>query len=72
MHKARKDEMKARKVSGGYAIKRKARVEHECNYCGHYIDPGEEFYQLSLQHYHYGYYTKPICEICWKGRELKA
>lgn len=62
---------KAMKVAGGYAMKRKARIMHECHDCGRYIEPGEEYYQLSLEHYHYGYYTKCICEQCWKGRQLK-
>ena len=63
---------KGTKVSGGCAIKRKTRVGHECHDCDQYIELGEEYYQLSLEHYHYGYYTKHICEQCWKGRKLKA
>ena len=39
-------------VSGGYAVKRRARLEHECHDCGRYINPGEENYQLSLEHPH--------------------
>ena len=63
---------KAIKVSGGYVIKRKARVEHDCSDCWRIIEPGEEYYQLSLEHYHYGFYTKAICAECWRGKELKA
>lgn len=67
---------KATKVSGGYATKRKARIGHDCNNCWRIIEPGEEYYQLSLTHnYNYitrGYITKYICEKCWKDREMKA
>ena len=67
---------KAIKVSGGYVIKRRARVEHYCNDCDRPIEPGEEYYQLNLTHnYNYitrGYITKHICQQCWKGRKLKA
>ncbi len=72
IHKARTDEMKTRKVSEGYAIKRKARVEHECYDCGCLIKPDEEYYQLTLRGFYSEWITKPICEQCWKGRGLKA
>jgi hypothetical protein len=64
--------MKAMKVTGGYAIKRKARVEHECHDCWHIIEPGEDYYQLTLRGFYSEWITKHICEQCWKGRELKA
>lgn len=64
--------MKAKKVSGGFVVKRKARVEHECYDCRCYIEPGEEYYQLTLERPFYGFYTKHICEQCWEGRELEA
>jgi hypothetical protein len=63
---------KARKVAGGFVVKRTARVEHECYDCGGCIEPNEQYYQLSLEHYHRGYYTKCICEQCWRGKELVA
>ena len=63
---------KAIKVSGGFVVKRRARLEHVCNDCDCYIEPGEEYYQLSLEGFVYGYITKHICERCWRGRELKA
>lgn len=65
---------KASKVSGGFAVKRKARVEHECHHCGCYIEPGEEYYQLTLRSFHSwdGWITRCICEQCWRGRELEA
>ena len=44
--------MKAIKVTGGYAIKRKARIEHECHDCARCIEPGEEYYQLSLEYFY--------------------
>jgi len=63
---------KAMEISGGYAVKRKARIYHDCFDCGRCIEPGEEYYQLSFERYFRGYYTKQICEQCWIGRELKA
>ena len=57
--------MKATKVSGGHVVKRKARVVHQCHDCYCYIEPGEEYYQLSLEHFHRGYVTKHICARCW-------
>lgn len=65
---------KAIKVSGGHAVKRKARIEHECSDCRCIIELGEEYYQLTLSSYHLlgGWITKHVCEQRWKGRELKA
>ena len=63
---------KAQKVSGGYTVKRKARIQHPCYDCWHIIEPGEEYYQLTLRGFYSDWITKPICEGCWKGRELKA
>ena len=60
------------RVSGGYVVKRKARVEHDCYDCGDVILPGEEYYQLALEHGFSGWITKPICEKCWLGKELEA
>jgi len=56
--------MKARKVAGGHVVKRRARIEHDCNDCDHIIQPGEEYYQLTLEHGFSGWITKPICEQC--------
>jgi hypothetical protein len=36
------------------------------------IEAGEQYYQLSLEHWDYGYYPKCICEQCWRGKELEA
>jgi hypothetical protein len=65
---------KAIKVQGGYTVKRKARVWHECYDCGHYIELGEEYYQLTLRSFHSwdGWVTRCICEQCWRGRLLRA
>lgn len=63
---------KAMKVSGGYAIKRKAIIPHDCHDCGHYIEPGEYYYQLTLRGFHSEWITRCICESCWKGRQLEA
>lgn len=60
------------KVTGGYAIKRKARVEHECYDCWRYIEPGEGYYQLTLRGFRADWITRCICEKCWMGRELRA
>ncbi len=56
----------------GHVVKRKTRVEHDCYDCGCLIEPGEEYYQLTLRGFRTEWITKPICECCWKGRELKA
>ena len=66
--------VKATKVKGGFVVKRKARVDHECHDCGGYIEPGEEYYQLTLRSFRSwdGWGTKHICEQCWQGRELEA
>ena len=63
---------KSYKVSGGCVAKRKARIEHDCDDCGDVIQPGEEYYQLVLEHGFSGFITKHICEQCWQGRKLKA
>ena len=63
---------KAIRVSGGYAIKRKARVEHECHDCGRDIERGEEYYQLTLEGFRTDWVTRCICEQCWEGRKLEA
>jgi hypothetical protein len=65
---------KAMKVAGGYAVKRKARIWHECHDCGHYIEPGEDYYQLTLDNFRSfsGWITRHICESCWRGRELQV
>lgn len=39
---------KAMKVAGGYAVKRKARIWHDCHDCSRYIGLGEEYYQPSM------------------------
>lgn len=67
MKKATKVSGRATKLSGGFVVKRKARVVHECRDCFRYIEPGEEYYELSLDHFHDGYVIKPICERCWPG-----
>jgi hypothetical protein len=64
--------IKAIKVSGGFVVKRKARLEHWCKDCKGVIEPGEEYYELKLPQYRYGYITKRICEDCWQGRELEV
>lgn len=63
---------KAVKVSGGHVVKRKARIKHECHDCWRLIKSGEEYYQLTLRGFYSAWITKPICEQCWKGRQLKA
>ena len=65
---------KAIKVKNGYAVKRKARVEHDCHDCLAIIEEGEDYYQVTLRSYHTlsGWYTKSICEQCWLGMELEA
>ena len=63
---------KASKVSGGFAVKRKARRDHECYDCRGCIEVGEQYYQLRLQQYDYGYYPKCVCKKCWRGKELEA
>lgn len=65
-------ERKAQKVSGGHVVKRKARVEHGCYDCQNIIEPGQEYYQLTLRGFYSEWITKPICERCWRGKEMKA
>ena len=62
---------KATKVKGGFAVKRKARLPHWCSDCDLEIEAGDEYYELKQEHYR-GYYTKHICEDCWKGPKLEA
>ena len=64
--------VKAIKVSGGFVVKRKARIEHWCKHCRCAIEPGEEYYEFKVEHSRHGYITKRICEDCWHGRELEA
>jgi hypothetical protein len=64
--------MKAIKVSGGFVVKRRARLRHWCKNCRRAIEPGDEYYELKVENFRYGYITKRICEECWHGRELEA
>ncbi len=55
--------VKAMQVSGGYAIKRRARVPHDCHDCWHIIEPGEDYYQLTLR----GFYSEWITNLFVNG-----
>ena len=63
--------MKAMKLSEGFVVKRRARLEHRCKHCHFTIEPGEQYYEYKVETRH-GYITKRICEDCWHGRELEA
>ena len=68
---------KAAKTSNGYAVKRKARIEHECRDCGRLILPNEEYYQVSVdtedwEWYPHSYISFAVCEDCWRGKHLEV
>jgi hypothetical protein len=56
-------------IKDGYALKRKARIRHECTRCGRVIPPNEEYYQLN---YRDSWTKYPVCETCWSGKKFAA
>jgi len=56
---------------GGFAVKRKARIPHDCIICGGTIEVNEDYYQVNKE-YERGWKAVAICNSCWHGKPLDS